>query len=230
MTDNLTVHKLRRSGRENNPSEGYLAVPPSGDGPGILVLHAWWGLSDTIKEVCDRLAGEGFVAFAPDLYHGKFAVTIEDAELLSSQLDPERAKADMAGAVDLLRQRASPGKSGIGVVGFSLGAYYGLELSTSDPEHVRAVVLFYGTGGADFSRSKAAYMGHFARTDPYEAAADVDRLEATLRAAGLPVTFYWYEGVGHWFFERDRPEAYNDEAAQLAWQRTVSFLKNTLSS
>jgi carboxymethylenebutenolidase len=207
--------------------QGYLAVPESGKGPGVLVLHPWWGLNDTMKELCDRLAGEGFIACAPDLYHGQVAVTIEEAEVLSSKLDPEQAKADIAEAVKLLWERANPEGQGLGVMGFSLGAYFALGLAVDTPEPVRAVVLFYGTGPGDHPRSKAAYLGHFAQIDDYEPATEVEGLESALRTAGRPVTFYRYEGVGHWFFEPDRREAYNQPAAQLAWERTISFLRNT---
>jgi hypothetical protein len=88
--------------------EGYFADPPTGHGPGVLVLHTWWGLNDTIKNVCDRLAQEGFVAFAPDLYHGQIAETIGDAERLSSQAEIEPIRADIAAAVDFLCQRIAP--------------------------------------------------------------------------------------------------------------------------
>jgi carboxymethylenebutenolidase len=194
-----------------------------------LVLHPWWGLNDTIKGVCDRLAKEGFIACAPDLYHGQVAVTIQEAELLSSKLDPEQAKADVAAAVTLLGERLKPEDQELGVIGFSLGAYYALELSVDEPERIRAVVLFYGTGPGDYRRAKAAYLGHFAQIDDYEPASVVDGLETALRTAGRPVTFYRYEGVGHWFFEPDRPAAYNPSAAQLAWERTLVFLRNTLT-
>jgi carboxymethylenebutenolidase len=90
------------------------------------------------------------------------------------------------------------------------------------------VVIFYGTGSADFNNSKAAYLGHFAEIDPYEPAEYVDDLENELSSCGLEVTFHRYEGTGHWFFESDRPEAYNRESAQLAWDRTLSFLKQRL--
>jgi carboxymethylenebutenolidase len=210
---------------------GYLAVPPSGEGPGVLVLHAWWGLSDTIKDVCERFASEGFVAYAPDLYHGRLALTIEDAESLSSELDSdsEAVTADIAAAANQLWGRAQPRDRGIGVVGFSFGAYYALQLSCDDPERVRAVVLFYGTGDGDLSQAKATYMGHFAENDPYEPAESVDRLENDLRSSGRSATFHRYEGVGHWFFEPDRAEAYDEAAAKLAWERTVAFLSGTLS-
>jgi carboxymethylenebutenolidase len=114
------------------------------------------------------------------------------------------------------------------VLGFSLGAYYALQLSGQDPERMRAVVLFYGTGEGDFDRVRAACMGHFAGNDPFEPAENVDWLENALRSSGRPVIFYRYEGVGHWFFEQDRPDAFDEPAARLAWDRTVDFLKRTL--
>ncbi len=214
----------------NAQIQGYLATPPGGAGAGVLVLHPWWGLNDTIKAFCDRLAGEGFTAYAPDLYHGQIAVTIQEAETLSDALDAGQAQADAAQAVDLLWARLTPQakKRGLGVVGFSLGAYFALGLSEDDPERIRAVALFYGTGQTDFPRSKAAYLGHFAQSDPYEPPSAVDGLETALLAAGRPVTFYRYENVGHWFFEPDRLDAYDQPAAQLAWERTVAFLKDTL--
>ena len=95
------------------------------------------------------------------------------------------------------------------------------------PSQIRSVVLFYGTGGGDFSSSRAAYLGHFAENDPYEPKANVDELEETLKNAGRPVTFYRYEGTGHWFFEPDRTQAYNEAAAKLAWERTVEFLRRS---
>lgn len=211
-------------------SDGYLATPAAGTGPGVLVLHPWWGLNDTMRQVCDRLADEGLVAYAPDLYHGRVATTIEEAERLSDQLDPEQAKGDIAAAADLLWARAEPTRPGLAVLGFSLGAYYALQLSVDDAQRVGAVVLFYGTGDGDFSRARATYLGHFAENDPYEPAEYVDWLEGALRDAGRPVTFHRYAGLGHWFFEADRPDAYDHPAAQLAWERTLAVLRTTLSA
>jgi carboxymethylenebutenolidase len=207
--------------------QGFLAVPPTGKGPGVLVLHAWWGLNDTFRAFCTQLAECGFVAFAPDLYHGKVAATIQDAKSLARMLDEERAKADIAEAIAFLREQAAGGHE-FAVIGFSLGASYALDLAPTAPEGIRAVVIFYGTGGGDFGQSKAEYLGHFAETDEFESDADVDALEGALRAAGRPVTFYRYKGTGHWFFERDREGAYNQDAATLAWERTLSFLRKTL--
>ena len=208
--------------------QGFLAIPAMGKGQGLLVLHPWWGLNETMKALCGRLATEGFITFAPDLYLGKIAATIKDAEILSSELNETQAKSDIADAVTFLSERADLSGPGLGVIGFSLGAYYALGLSLEDPDRVRAVVVFYGTRSADYRRSKATYLGHFAQTDDYEPASDVSILEDALRTAGRPVTFHTYVGTGHWFFEQDRSDAYNEPAAKLAWERTVAFLREEL--
>jgi carboxymethylenebutenolidase len=208
----------------NDPSvKDYLALPPSGAGPGVLVLHAWWGLNDTFKGVCDRLAQEGFVALAPDFYYGKLATTIDEAMTLRSKADSNQEAAGVLAGLEQLR--ALPQRSGemLGVVGFSLGAAWALWLAEEQPEWIKAVTVFYGTGGEDAKRSQSAYLGHFAENDDWESAEDVERLEKNLRIANRPATFYTYPGTGHWFFEPDRPAAYNPAAAQLAWQRTVEF-------
>jgi carboxymethylenebutenolidase len=208
--------------------QGFLAVPPGGNGGGVLVLHAWWGLNDTIRKTCAQLAEAGFVAYAPDLYRGKVATIIAEAEQLSSALDVQQARADITEAVKFLSERSAHSGQGLAVIGFSLGAYYALELSNTDPGHIRAVVVFYGTGHFEYSASKAEYLGHFAEADQYESDADVKGLEASLRRAGRPVTFYRYAGTGHWFFEPDRADAYHQAAATLSWDRTLAFLKKSL--
>jgi len=212
-----------------NSSQGFLATPATGKGPGLIVLHAWWGLNDTLKALCRRLATEGFLTFAPDLYRGKIANTIKDAKTLSSGLNDTQAKSDIADAVSFLTERADLTGPPLGVIGFSLGAYLALGLSVEDPDRVRTVVIFYGTGGGDFKLSKASYLGHFAEHDDFEPATEVRSLEDALRTAGRPVTFHTYAGTGHWFFEQDRSDAYNEAAAKLAWERTVAFLRRELS-
>jgi carboxymethylenebutenolidase len=209
---------------------GFLAVPAIGKGRGVLVLHAWWGLNETIKGVCTRLAESGFVAFAPDLYHGKVADTIPGAESLSQALDADhqQVEAEIETAAAFLSERVAVTAEGLAVAGFSLGGYYALHLADANPKHIRSVVLFYGTDGGfggGFANSRAAYLGHFAENDPYEPRSNADKLEATLKRAGRPVTFHHYSGTGHWFFEPDRVDAYNPAAASLAWDRTLAFLK-----
>ncbi len=204
---------------------GFLAVPLSGKGRGVLVLHAWWGLNDTIKNFCTRLAGEGFTAFAPDLYHGKLATTIPEAEALRDALDWKKSIPEISAAAEYLQERSEEPDKSLAVIGFSLGAFFALNLSTTDPERIEKVIVFYGTGPADFTKSRASYQGHFAENDPFEPESEVTGLEDSLWAAGRPVEFFKYKGTGHWFFEPDRVDAYNPEAAKLAWERTIAFLK-----
>ncbi|MBK8023244.1 MAG: dienelactone hydrolase family protein [Chloroflexi bacterium] len=212
----------------SNPQpDGYLALPANGSGRPVLVLHAWWGLNDTLKAFCDRLADAGFIAFAPDLYQGRITDTIDGADALAGELfgRVDEARAAVEQAATFLVERADGSGGGLGVVGFSLGAFFALDLSAAVPDQVHSVVVYYGTRPGDYSAAQAAYLGHYAENDPFEARADVDALEDALRQAGRPVTFHHYAGTGHWFAEPDRVDAYNRQAADLAWDRTLAFLR-----
>jgi len=204
---------------------GYLALPGPGKGPGILVIHAWWGLNQYFKDFCERLAKEGFVTFAPDLYQGRMATTIAEAKLLRSKLKQKKAYLDLLDAIDYLHRLDAVTGRTVGMIGFSLGARFALELSTEKTKDIHPVVVFYGTSIVDYSCSQAAYLGHFAEQDAWVAGSGVKKLERKLRAANRPVSFHTYEGTGHWFFEKDQKEAYVSQAAGLAWTRTVDFLK-----
>lgn len=212
---------------ETQQPAGYLANTTTSNGRAVLVLHAWWGLNDTIRAFCDRLAKSGFVAFAPDLYHGKIADTIPDAESLSRALDADQAKRDIKAAMEFLQMQTAHTDLGLAVIGFSLGAYFALELSVTDPDQISKVVVFYGTRPGDYTGSKAAYLGHFAENDPFEPQEEVDNLQAALRNANRPVNFFHYPDTGHWFFEPDRLDAFNPNAMTLAWERTLDFLTVT---
>jgi carboxymethylenebutenolidase len=196
-----------------------------------LVLHAWWGLNDFFRGFCDQLAQAGFVALAPDMYSGTVVQTIAEAEQFKSHWDEEKEVPPIIlPAVKELGKHPAVNGHGLGVVGFSMGGYWSLWLAEKMPELFKAVVLFYGTngGGGDFMRSKAAFLGHFAEKDPYETAASIEELEKNLKGANRLVTFYTYPGTGHWFFEKDRPEAYSAQATRLAWERTLKFLNASL--
>ncbi|HLY29984.1 MAG TPA: dienelactone hydrolase family protein [Ktedonobacterales bacterium] len=223
------------------PAQGYLAAPDAalsavGSGaPGVIVLHAWWGLTEPFRQVCDRLAEAGFVALAPDLYRGKTTASVEEAEALVTALDEEveRVRGDIAGAVQYLRHygATSPadGRGVLGLIGFSLGGAYALGASVTLAAEIAAVVIFYATyTGLDFSKASAAYLCHFAEHDPFEPAESVAELKQEFQAAGRPFTFYTYPGTTHWFFEANRPDAYNAAAAALAWERTLAFLNTQL--
>lgn len=209
---------------EISKSEGYLAIPKTSNGGKILVLHAWWGLNDTIKAFCNKLADEGFTAYAPDLYHGKLTDSIEQAEIYSNELSLDQARVDQEKAIRVLENQTPANNKRIAVVGFSLGAFLALDLSNIFPDQIEKVVVIYGTGPDDYSKSKSSYLGHFAELDPFESQSNVDQLENSFKKSNRPYTFYTYPKTGHWFCEPDRADAYNEDAAILVWQRTISFL------
>jgi carboxymethylenebutenolidase len=203
---------------------GYLALPEQQHGPGVLVLHAWWGLTPFFEELCERLASAGFVAFAPDLYQGRTAATIDEAQALLDQRDSEAMQAIASGALAHFRAHPSVRGDSIAALGFSMGAAWAADLASAAPADIHAVVLFYGTVAADFTKAQATYLGHFGENDEWEPIEGVREMEADLRSAGRAVTLHVYPGAQHWFFESNRPE-YNADAAELAWQRTTEFLR-----
>ncbi|MFA5566834.1 MAG: dienelactone hydrolase family protein [Acidimicrobiia bacterium] len=206
----------------------YVVTPTAEAGPGVLVLHSWWGLTSFIKQWCDRLADEGYVVMAPDLYGGEVASTPDEAEELLAEMDVNAA-ADLAlnsvGA--LLRLPVTQGNH-IAVVGFSMGASLALWLSARANEFVSATVAYYGTQQIALDDAKSAFLGHFAEHDELVDADEVVELEAHLRLLDKDVTFHHYAGTGHWFVEEDRPAAFDAAAAQISWQRTVEFLNRNL--
>jgi carboxymethylenebutenolidase len=203
---------------------GYLAIPQEGQGPGILLLHAWWGLNEFFKSLCERLAGHGFVTYAPDLYEGKTATTVEEAERLRSRVNRKQVSQSLAAAVQVLQTNPAVAGDRLGVIGFSMGAYYALGLSVEIPAAFCAAVIFYGTRGGDYSASQCSYLGHFAETDEWVSTSGKMALERSLRQANRPAVFHTYPGTGHWFFEAGRPSVYHPAAAELAWARTLEFL------
>ena len=201
----------------------YVASPERG-GPGVLVLHAWWGLKPFFKQVCDQIAEQGFVALAPDLYQGRIANTIDEAKGLLEKRDIE-LMGDTVKAAKAHLMSLATGDS-IGAVGFSMGAAWSVALAAYE-SGVAAVVLFYGSNSLDFSKMKAKVLGHFAEVDEWEPQEDVRAMEKAMKDAGVDVALHVYPKVGHWFVELDRPE-YDAAAASLAWERTYEFLNISL--
>lgn len=203
---------------------GYLALPSAPDAPGVIVLHAWWGLNSTFKNLCDRLASEGFAAFAPDLKLGKIAKTIDEAKQQMPENEVEQIYPIVIAALDFFRKQPEIRKEPLSVIGFSMGATWALVLASERPKDIDKVVLFYGNyEGMDISNIRADVLGHFSDIDEWEPLEGVRATEAAMQTVGLKPAFHIYPNKKHWFFEEDRPE-YDPEAAKLAWTRTLDFL------
>lgn len=206
-------------------ARAYLALPSQAGAPGVMVLHAWWGLNQTFKNLCDRLAAAGMVAFAPDLNEGRIANTVDEAEEIKSSLDEQRKHDVALAAIDFLQARPEAGKEPLALIGFSMGAAWALQLASERPQDFRKVVLFYGAGEGDFAKIQAEVQGHFSDADEWEDINYVRAMEDEMRNAGVKTDFHIYPQLPHWFFEEDRPE-FRPEAAALAWTRTLEFLRS----
>jgi len=211
---------------------GYLSAAESGAGPGVVVIQEWWGLNDQIKRTADRLAGEGFTALVPDLYHGRvigFHEPDEAGKALMA-LDEGRAAKELRGAVDYLLSSGEAKGDFVGAVGYCMGGGLAVTLAANH-DKVKAAVTFYGAPGpeTDLTRIAGSVLGHFGDHDDFASPQAVGKLDQALEAAQVPHIFYTYAGCHHAFANEDRPEVYNAEAATLAWQRTLDFLRKNLT-
>lgn len=210
-------------------ASGYLAVPESGSGPGLVVIQEWWGLVPHIEDLCDRFAAEGFVALAPDLFHGETTTEPDEAGKLMMALNIDRAAQDLRGATAFLREHEAVTNPKLGVTGFCMGGGLTLVAACDQPESFGAVVPWYGLipwpdAEPDWSRLQAPVLGHYAGEDTFFTPEAAQDLEARLRALGVSATFHIYGGAQHAFFNDTRPEVYDEQAASTAWARTVDFL------
>jgi carboxymethylenebutenolidase len=212
-------------------ASGYLATPSHGTGPGIIVIQEWWGLVDHIKDVCDRLAAEGFVALAPDLYHGEATRSPDEAGKLFMALNIAKAGEDIRGAARALGQRPEVKPAKIGVLGFCMGGQLALYSAVEHPDLISAAVDFYGVHPnvrIDPARLKVPLMAHFAKRDNSVKEKDARALVKKIQAAGGRVEAHYYDAE-HAFFNDTRPTVYDKQSAALAWDRTLSFLKQHLA-
>jgi carboxymethylenebutenolidase len=213
-------------------AHGYLALPESGVGPGVVVIQEWWGLTSHIADVTNRLAAEGFVALAPDLYGGSTTHDAEEAGELMQQLPVDRAATDLGGAVDYLLDHDAVVGRKVGAVGFCMGGGFVLVLAAQQGEKIGAAVPFYGVLGEDypsFENLSAPMLGHFGEQDtmapPDAVKALADRIEAE---SGRRPDFRLYP-AGHAFFnEENHLGTYDPEQATIAWNETLNFLRSTL--
>ncbi len=210
---------------------GYLALPGTGRGPGVVVLQEFWGLEDHIKDVCDRLAREGFLALAPDFYRGDTTEQPDEAQQKMMAMSMEEAEKDMRGAVDYLTEHEGFDGERVGTLGFCLGG--GLSAwAASINQRVGAVVIYYYVmphGKPDFSKIEAPVLGHFGTADDFISVDDSRALEQAMKDAGVEVDFEFYEGAGHAFFnDTNRLGTYDEGAARRSWERSIDFLRSNL--
>jgi carboxymethylenebutenolidase len=215
---------------DGTPLPAYRAAPPTGRGPGVLVLHEAFGLVDWVRGVCDRLARAGFVALAPDLYRGQSADSIEGATRLALGLTAEGARRDLSAAVTALFSDHAVDGARVGAVGFCMGGHLALLAAEASPR-VAAAVDFYGLHpglAIDPGRIRAAVLGIFAERDEYVPAESVAALKSALEAGGVRARFVVQPGVGHAFMNETRPERFDARAAAEGWDRMLAFLRAEL--
>ena len=209
-------------------TDGYLATPTSGKGPGVLVIQEWWGLVGHIKKVCDRFAASGFSALAPDMFHGKTASEPDGAGKLFMALNIAQAEKDLRGAAAYLLQHSATAK--VGAVGFCMGGQLALFAATLNPS-VGACVDFYGIHPnvkPDYSKLSGPVLGLFAEKDQFVNPAAARALDAAIKGAGRQSEIHIYPGVDHAFFNDERADVYDKAAAEDAWKRTTDFFKKHL--
>jgi len=223
MDDDSFPFTNRRAG------EAFLVDPPGGQsGPGVLVLHSWWGLNEWVRDFSRRLAGEGFTVLAPDMFDGVQPVTEAEGEAVLGGINVDELSGLVMSSAHTLRAVSIDPARPIAVVGFSMGASLAMWLSARIGPSVNAAVAFYGAQSIDFDEANAAYQGHFAEDD--HIVSDEDRVvtESFIRLGGRHTDFYLYPGTRHWFFEAG--PNHDPEAAELAWDRMLTFLAERAES
>ena len=209
---------------------GYLAIPENGSGPGVIVIQEWWGLVDHIKDVCERFASEGFVALAPDLYHGKTTKSPDEAGKLMMSMRVDEAEKDISGAIEYLLDHEATTGGKVGVVGFCMGGALALYTATKNAK-VGACVVFYGghpNVKPDLPKLESPVLSISGDKDKSVTPEVVHRLEQQMKSLGKQVDVIIYPGADHAFFNDTRPTVYVPEAAADAWQRTIDFFRKHL--
>jgi carboxymethylenebutenolidase len=214
-------------------AQGYLAVPEGGSGPGLVVIQEWWGLVPHITDLCDRFAAEGFVALAPDLYHGETTTEPDEAGKLMMAMNLDQAGRDMGGAVRFLQGHEATSGGPVGVTGFCMGGGLAMVLATQQGDDIGACVAWYGLipwpqAQPDWSAMTAPLLLHIAEKDEYFNAEAAEALAGTLRDLGKEVELHVYPGAEHAFFNDTRPEVHDPDASATAWGRTLAFLRDRL--
>ena len=213
--------------------EGYLGLPESESGPAVIVIQEWWGLVSHITDVVDRFAAAGFVAFAPDLYHGQAASEPDLAMKLMMELELDLAGQEITNAANYLLSLPETSTEHVGVIGFCMGGSLAIWSGTLSPKITATVGFYPGTSWQRHAPKWEKYQGksaliHCAEGDGTSSAPGIQEALTEVKAAGGIVTAYDYAGTQHAFFNNDRPEVFDSLSAALAWERTLEFLFRTL--
>jgi carboxymethylenebutenolidase len=211
-----------------NQAHGYLAKPASGSGPGLVLIQEWWGLDDHVADLADRLAAEGFVTLAPDLYGGRVAHDADDAGRFMSELPADRAARDLGGAVDHLLGSPEVTSAKVGVIGFCMGGGFVLAMAAQQGDRISAAVPFYGVGqdSPDYSAITAPVQGHYGENDEFYPVEQARAQEAAMREQTQGSVEFFYYPAGHAFLnDKDKLGTYDKENADKAWSRAVEFLR-----
>lgn len=213
---------------------GLFGVPPSGRGPGIVVIQEWWGLVPHIESVVDRFAEAGFVALAPDLYHGANTTEPDEAMRMMMSLAMDPAAKDIAGAARFLFESDPTNGDGIGAVGFCMGGSLALWSATLAPQLTAAVGYYPALPWDRMSPQWPNYSGkaamiHCSEEDGTSTAVGIQQAKGAIEEAGGTVELFDYPGTQHAFFNDERAEVYNEAASAESWQRTTTFLHDRLS-
>ncbi|MEO8328873.1 MAG: dienelactone hydrolase family protein [Candidatus Nanopelagicales bacterium] len=219
--------------------DGYLGVPTvhgtSGTGPGVVVIQEWWGLVPHIESVVDRFADAGFVALAPDLFHGIKTGEPDEGMRLMMGLAMDTAALDISGAAQYLFEHDATNGNGIGVVGFCMGGSLALWSATLAPNVVAAVGFYPAMPWERMSPQWPNYqdksaMLHCSEEDGTSSAKGIQQAKDAIEEAGGSVEVFDYPGTHHAFFNDARPEVYDAAASEFAWSRTIELLRRRLSA
>ncbi len=203
----------------------YFVQDDAGPGPGVLLLHSFWGLTSSVKNLADGLADRGYTVLAPDINFGELPESEQEALDHLGAASPDRLASLVISSAALLHERSSEGP--IAVIGFGMGGSLGLWASVRLADVITTAVSFYGSQQIDFAGSRSAYLIHLAEEDEYISDDEAAFMEATMGLESLPVEVITYAGTRHGFCESDG-DTFDPSAAEQAWERTLTFLEERL--
>jgi carboxymethylenebutenolidase len=204
----------------------HIAVPKSGRGPCVMVLHSWWGLNEHFRRTCDDLAKAGYLAVAPDLFDGQTATTVAEAQKLRKAITARRREPAYKLLIRALEKTLASdhaSSAAASIIGFSMGGHWALWLAQRPELPIEKTVIYYAVRNGDYTASGSRFVFHLAEQDEWVSSAGTKKLRQALHDAKRPAVFHTYAGAHHWFFERGPEKTFHPAAARLSWTRTLAF-------